>query len=68
MTDKKVTNLNGAEIDYAAAVNLMDDDIREALHLELAPCTEQKFFTAYEDAHIAKFGKEWELSKAYPVW
>lgn len=63
-----VINKNEVEIDYEGAVMLMDDDLREELHGELAPCTEQEFFTAYENAHEEKFGEEWELSKRNPVW
>lgn len=62
-----VTNRSGAEIDFSAAVALMDDETREAVHMELAPCTEQEFFTAYEAAHAAKFG-EWEISKPNPTY
>ena len=63
-----VINSSGTEIDFEASVALMDDDIREELHYALAPCTDQEFFTAYEKAHIEKFGEEWELSKRNPVW
>lgn len=62
----KVINMNGTEINYEAAVMLMDEEIRESLHFELAPCTEQEFFTAYEKAHAEKYGEEWELSKENP--
>lgn len=65
---KYVINTAGAAIDYAAAVALMDDDIRERLVAELAPCTEQDFFRAYELAHAAAYGEPWELSKANPVY
>lgn len=64
----KVINKNGYKLDYDAAVVLMDDDICEELHSLIAPCTEQGFFTAYEKTHEEKFGEEWELSKANPVW
>ena len=63
----KVINLNGVEIDFDAAVELMDDEIREAVCIAFAPCTEQEFFTAYEKAHAARFGA-WELSKVNPVY
>nr|DAE10204.1 MAG TPA: hypothetical protein [Myoviridae sp. ctzS633] len=63
----KVINKNGTAIDFDAAVSMMDDDIRESVHAELAPCTEQEFFAAYEIAHAAKYG-EWELSKANPCY
>lgn len=64
----KVINRNDYQLDFDAAVNLMDDEIREGLHNEIAPCTEQEFFTAYEDAHEAKYGEEWEMSKSNPTW
>lgn len=64
----KVINMNGTEINYEVAVELMDDEIRESLHFEIAPCTEQEFFTAYEKAHAEKYGEEWELSKENPCY
>ena len=53
---------------FDAAVELMDDEIRERLHSELAPCSEQEFFTAYEQAHAERYGTDWELSAPNPVW
>ena len=64
----KVINMNGTEINYDAAVDLMDDEICESLNFEIAPCTEQEFFTAYEKAHAEKYGEEWELSKENPCY
>ena len=58
-----VKNNYGVEIEWNTAVNLMDDDLREELSADLAPCTEQEFFVAYAKAHEAKFCEEWELSK-----
>lgn len=63
-----VKNISGFEIDFDAAVALMDGELCEELNFELAPCSEQEFFTAYEAAHAEKFGEEWELSKANPAW
>ena len=63
-----VINMYGTEINYAAAVALMNDEIREELHMKLSPCTEQEFFTAYEEAHVEKYGEEWELSKKNPCY
>ena len=57
----KVINQYGDEINFEAAVSLMDDEIREELNRELAPCTEQEFFTAYEKAHEEKFGEEFQI-------
>jgi hypothetical protein len=63
-----VINKNGTEINFDAAVALMDDDIREDLSMELAPCTDQEFFSAYEARHEEKYGEEWELSKENPCY
>jgi hypothetical protein len=63
-----VTNINGKVLDFDAAVNLMDDDIREQLVNRQDWQSDQEFFTAYEQAHAAKYGEEWELSKRNPVW
>lgn len=52
---------NNNQVDFEAAVNLMDDEIREALHAELAPCTEQEFFDAYCKAHEEKYGEEFAI-------
>lgn len=57
--DMYVTNDYGVQIDFDAAVNLMDDDLREELHAELAPCDKQEFFDAYAKAHQERFGEEW---------
>ena len=64
----KVMNNYGTEIEWYTAVNLMDDDLREELNAELAPCTEQEFFEAYAKAHEAKFCEEWELAKENPCY
>lgn len=51
--------LNDHEEDFDACVNLMDDDIREALHMEMAgECTEQEFLDAYVKEHFKKYGEE----------
>ena len=51
--------LNGREHPFDVAVNMMDDDIREALAEEIgADCTEQEFLDAYVKAHAVKFGGE----------
>ena len=64
----KVINMNGTEINYEAAVMLMDEEIRESLSFEIAPCTDQEFFNAYEKAHAEKYSEEWELSKENPCY
>ena len=63
-----VVNTSGVEINFESAIELMDEDIREKLHSELVPCTEQEFFSAYEKAHEEKFGEPWLLSEEDPIW
>lgn len=46
---------------YNAAVNLMDDEIREDLHRRLAPCTDEEFLTAYKIEHKKKYGEEFKI-------
>ena len=64
----KVINMNGTEINYEAAVMLMDEEIRESLSFEIAPCTDQELFTAYEKAHAQKYSEEREFSKENPCY
>ena len=63
-----IINSAGASIDYTAAVELMDDDIREAVAADLAPCTDQEFFAEYCKRHAVKFGEPWELDKSNPTY
>lgn len=53
----KVLNISGDEIDFEAAVQLMDDELREELHAEGID-TEQEFIERYAEAHEAKFCEE----------
>lgn len=50
--------LDGRAVDYRAAENLMDDDLREEIHNDLAPCTEQEFMDEYARRHAERFGSE----------
>lgn len=61
-------NEYGKEINYAVAENLMDDVLREEIHRELAPCSEQEFFDEYAKRHEEKFGDVWELAKENPQY
>lgn len=46
---------------YSQAVELMDDEIRERLHREMAPCSEEDFLTAYMEAHAKKYNEEFSI-------
>ena len=63
-----VINPYGLEIDWDAAGALMDDDIREEVHAELAPCTPQAFFDRYCQLHEGRYGEPWELAKPNPCY
>lgn len=52
-----VINEENHEVDYAAAVNDMDDEIREELHAR-GYNDPQKFFDDYCAAHEEKYGEE----------
>ena len=53
--------LNGHEVDFEACANLMDTELREELHAELAPCSEQEFLDAYIVRHAAKFSEDFTI-------
>ena len=57
----KKVNRNGYEVEFDACAILMDDEIREELHMALAPCTEQEFLDAYVERHAEKFGEEFQI-------
>ena len=54
--------LNGEMVNFDVAVILMDDDIREEVHREMAPCSEQEFMDAYAKAHHEKYGETFEIN------
>lgn len=56
-----MNNRTGEEMDYEAAVMLMDDDIREELHREIAPCTDEEFLNEYAERHFEKYGEEFTI-------
>ena len=53
-----VKNRDGVMLDFEDQVADMDDDIRERLHDDLAPCSPQVFYDAYCAAHLEAFGEE----------
>lgn len=53
--------LNNKAVDFDAAVNLMDDDIRETLHDMADGWGEQEFLDAYVKAHTEVHGEEFAV-------
>lgn len=58
---KYIIDQNGNKIDYEAAVSLMDDNICEELHGEIAPCTDQEFYDAYCEQHKEVYKEEFRV-------
>ena len=56
-----VVNYLDSEINFAAALHMMDDDIREELHIQLRSCEPQLFFDEYCKKHFEKYGQEFLL-------
>lgn len=60
--------INGKSVDFDAAVNLMDDEIREHLHSTVAdynqddPKSHQNFVDAYCVAHSQRFGEDFQVA------
>ncbi len=63
-----VKNSWGEEIDCDAAVMLMDDETREEVHAELAPCSAQEFFDAYCKRHLQKTGEVFVCDTENPCY
>jgi hypothetical protein len=62
-TDGNITikNSHGEELNYEDVVDYMDDDIREYLHHQLAPCPPQYFYEEYCKLHKEIYGQDFEL-------
>lgn len=53
---------SGLLSDWDFIVELMDNEIRESVHADLAPCTDEEFLAEYCKRHEAKYGEPfcWE--------
>jgi len=40
---------------------IMDDEIREQVHSELAPCTAKDFLVRYDELHTEKYGEDFDF-------
>lgn len=49
-------------VNYEYAVEMMDDDIREAVHSDLAPCSDARFLWEYCKRHKAKYDCEFVVA------
>ena len=53
--------LNDCEVNFDACVAMMDDDLREEIHNEIAPCTNQEFIDKYAKRHEVKYGESFQI-------
>jgi hypothetical protein len=60
--DIPIVTVNGNTFAYDAVVNLMDDDLREWLHLTLQPASPQEFTNAYCIVHRIRFGEDFTVN------
>lgn len=49
-----VKNRHNREIDYDIAVYIMGPELREQIHREFAPCSDQEFYNEYSKAYLKK--------------
>lgn len=43
---------------FRVSVEMMDDDIREAVHADLSPCSDEDFLAEYMRRHYDKYMEE----------
>ncbi len=54
--------INGDTFDMSIVAHYMDDDIKEELHSDMAPCADQEFVDAYVIKHLEKYGEEYAIN------
>lgn len=47
---------------WETIVHYMDDDIREQVHRELAPCSNEEFLARYLELHREKHGEDYQIN------
>jgi len=63
-----IINSYGYAVNFAAAVELMDDDIREAINNETIIDDEQQYFNEYCRRHAAEYGEPFALDIPSPQY
>ena len=53
--------LNEKDVDFDACVNLMDDELRERIHMSYKALSEQEFLDLYCEAHFWKYGEVFDI-------
>lgn len=63
-----IKNKYGQELNFDVVTNYMDNDIREYLHTELAPCSPQYFYNIYCKMHKQIHGEEFFTEGENIIW
>jgi len=53
---------------WDSLVGLMDDELREVAHSQLAPCSNDEFLSRYCELHFEYFGEEFIAEMDNPQW
>ena len=61
-----VRNISTAK--WEAMVSLMDDEIREKVHVQHAGCSHRRFAIEYDHLHAKKYGDSFEPFKLNGTW
>ena len=48
--------------DWEVIASYMDDEIREKLHFDLAPCSNEEFLQEYLKKHYKKYNSEFSIN------
>ncbi len=66
MTKQITVVVDGREVDFDAAVELTDEDLRRELHSRMlvstADLAAQEWCDAYAELHLATFGQVWVVA------
>lgn len=54
-------NLNGQRVEFGSCVAMMDNELREEVHNEISPCSEQEFINVYAEKHFQKYDVNFEI-------
>lgn len=58
----ELVTVHGLDVPMQTVVHYMDDELREEIHAEMAPCEAQAFCDEYARRHMEKYGQEWIIN------
>ena len=57
-----VNKRTGQVEEFSTFEHYMDDELRERVAWEIAPCTEQEFIDCYVELHYGTYAEEFEIN------